>query len=155
MSEKIYDSRNCCETYEIGRLTGKTLCKGDVVAIYGELGSGKTVLAKGIAAGLGLSTDVTSPTYTFINAYGEPVLMYHMDMYRICHPEEAEEIGFQEYLSDECVCVIEWAERVEELLPETRTDIWIVKDAEKGEGYRRITVTGRSGNESTGCQHVF
>ena len=106
-------------TIAFGRELGVTAKRGDVFALVGELGAGKTQLAKGIAAGIGTSADVTSPTFTLIHEYtGGRLPVYHFDFYRIESPTEAARLGLDDYFYGEGLCVIEWADRFPELLPE-------------------------------------
>jgi tRNA threonylcarbamoyladenosine biosynthesis protein TsaE len=137
---KIYLSSSSLETIQTGERIGRKLRAGDVVAISGQLGTGKTVIVKGIARALGIKEDITSPTYTFVNGFHGDIDFYHFDMYRINDPEEVEDLGFFEYFSPESICVIEWADRVADLLPRKRVDIWIEKDPEKGSDHRKIAV---------------
>ena len=136
--EKIFKSNSDRKTLEIGCDLGKTLKKGDVVAIYGDLGAGKTVISKGIAKGLGIKDEITSPTYTFVHEYRDPIEFYHFDMYRIIDPEEAVEIGFPDYLSNTSISIIEWPDKIEELLPKKRVNIKIEKDLSIDPDYRKI-----------------
>ena len=113
----------------------------EIFAFYGDLGVGKTVFTQGFAAGLGIKGPVSSPTFTILQVYDEGRLpFYHFDVYRISDPEEMYEIGFEEYIEGEGVCFIEWANLIEELLPEQYTEIHIDKDLSKGFDYRLITV---------------
>ena len=106
---------------------------------------GKTVFTKGFAEGLGIDEPVNSPTFTILQIYEDGrIPLYHFDVYRIEEPEEMEEIGFDEYIDGDGVCLIEWAGRIEELLPEDVIVVFIEKDLEKGLDYRRITVQRRS-----------
>jgi tRNA threonylcarbamoyladenosine biosynthesis protein TsaE len=117
---------------------------GQVYALIGDLGVGKTVFTKGFARGLGIEEPVSSPTFTILQIYEEGRLpLYHFDVYRIEEPEEMEEIGLDEYIDGDGVCLIEWAGRIEELLPEDVIVVFIEKDLEKGLDYRRITVRQR------------
>lgn len=102
------------ETLGWAREYAKTLSAGDVVLLEGEMGAGKTAIAKGVAAGLGIGCEVTSPTYAYINDYGGK--LYHFDCYRIPSAEYAEQLGFAEYFG-QGICLIEWAENIAELLP--------------------------------------
>lgn len=102
---------------------------------------GKTVFAQGFAAGLGITESVNSPTFTIVQVYEEGCLpFYHFDVYRIGDVEEMEEIGYEDYFYGQGVCLIEWAERVRELIPAEAVPITIEKNLEKGFDYRRITV---------------
>jgi tRNA threonylcarbamoyladenosine biosynthesis protein TsaE len=106
------------ETIALGRQLAGTLRKGDVLAIAGDLGAGKTHLVKGIATGLGIAQEVTSPTFTLIHEYpGGKFPLYHIDLYRLDEPEEALKIGLDEYLGSNGVTVIEWADKFVELIP--------------------------------------
>ena len=107
----------------LGEQLGRLLKPGDVVALYGELGAGKTVLTKGIARGLGVEADVHSPTFTLIHEHPGPVPLYHVDLYRIEGDAEIESIGVEEYLEADGVTVIEWAEKMRSMLPAERLDI--------------------------------
>jgi tRNA threonylcarbamoyladenosine biosynthesis protein TsaE len=102
---------------------------------------GKTVFTKGFAEGLGIEEPVSSPTFTILQIYEEGRLpLYHFDVYRIEEPEEMEEVGFDDYIYGDGVCLIEWAGRIEEILPEETIYIVIEKDLEKGMDYRKISV---------------
>ena len=115
--------------------------QGQVYALIGDLGVGKTVFTKGFAEGLGIEEPVSSPTFTILQIYEEGRLpLYHFDVYRIEEPEEMEEVGFDDYIYGDGVCLIEWANRIEEILPEETIYIVIEKDLEKGMDYRKITV---------------
>lgn len=107
------------ETLDIGRIIGEHLTGGQVVALTGELGSGKTCLTQGIARGLGISKKqyVTSPTFTLINEYPGMIPLYHMDLYRLSGPGDLEDMGYEEYFYGNGVVVIEWAEKVADILP--------------------------------------
>lgn len=112
-------SQSVEETIAIGWRIGETARTGDVFALVGELGGGKTQLVKGIAAAFGASDDVTSPTFTLVHEYaGGRIPLYHFDFYRIGSAEEAARLGLDEYLYGDGVCVVEWADRFPELLPE-------------------------------------
>ncbi len=111
------------ETFEAGKALGKNARPGDVFALSGELGSGKTVIAKGIACGMGITDDITSPTFTLLEIYEGKVLMYHFDLYRIEDQRELDNLYFEEYWEGEGVSVIEWAERAKNRLPASTTHI--------------------------------
>ncbi len=113
-----------------------------VFALQGDLGVGKTVFSQGFAEGLGVTEPVSSPTFTILQEYTDGRMpFYHFDVYRIEEPEEMEEVGLDDYLYGEGVCMIEWPERIEELLPEETVWIRIEKDLSKGTDYRRISVS--------------
>lgn len=112
-----YVSNSAEETFELGMQTAQSLNSGDVVALYGGLGAGKTVFAKGIAKGLGINDEVVSPTFTILREYKGKQTLNHFDLYRIEDEEELLHIGFYEYLGGEGICVIEWAQNAEDIPP--------------------------------------
>ena len=122
------------ETYLWAKRYGETLKAGDVVLLEGEMGAGKTVIAKGIAAGLGIPDEVTSPTYAYINSYCGR--LFHFDCYRVPSEAYAESLGFSEYFEMGGVCLIEWSEKIAGLLPPCPKRVQIVK---RGESIREIT----------------
>lgn len=129
------------ETYELGFQMGTEARPGDVYTLVGDLGVGKTVFTQGLAAGLEVAEPVNSPTFTIVQVYEEGRLpFYHFDVYRIGDAEEMEEIGYEDYFYGKGVCLIEWADLIEELLPEHYTEIKIEKNLEKGFDYRRISI---------------
>ena len=137
----IYESLSEKDTFDLGKKLGANAKPGQIVCIDGDLGVGKTVFTKGFAEGLGVKDDVVSPTFTIIQEYTDGnIPMYHFDVYRIGHPDEMYDIGYEEYFYGDGVCLIEWSSRVEELLPEESIHINIEKDLEKGFDYRKITV---------------
>ena len=142
MSEiKIYETHSMEETRELGRQMGTAAGPGDVLTLSGDLGVSKTVFTKGFALGIGVTEAVSSPTFTIVQEYHSGRLpLYHFDVYRIGDPEEMDEVGFDDYVYGDGVSLIEWAELIEEILPEKRTRILIEKDVEKGFDYRKITV---------------
>ncbi|MBI5575743.1 MAG: tRNA (adenosine(37)-N6)-threonylcarbamoyltransferase complex ATPase subunit type 1 TsaE [Deltaproteobacteria bacterium] len=106
------------ETMEIARTLGASLRAGDVVALYGELGAGKTVFCKGIGEALGIAPErIVSPSFTIVTEHSGTLTLYHMDAYRLSGEREAEEIGLDEILYGSGVCVVEWAENIASLLP--------------------------------------
>ena len=113
-------SRNSEDTFSIGRIIGKSLIAGDIVALSGDLGTGKTYLTKGIARGLGVSEQyqITSPTFTLINEYPGRLTLYHFDLYRLESFLDMINLGYEEYLYGKGVSVIEWAEKASDLLPD-------------------------------------
>ena len=131
------------ETEELGIHFGKEAKPGTVCTLIGDLGVGKTVFTQGIAKGLGITEPINSPTFTIVQVYEEGRMpFYHFDVYRIGDIEEMEEIGYDDYFFGEGICLIEWAELIEEILPKDRISITIEKDLAQGFDYRRITVEG-------------
>lgn len=129
------------ETYALGEKIGRKACSGDVYTLLGDLGVGKTVFTQGVAAGLGVTEPISSPTFTIVQVYEEGRLpFYHFDVYRIGDIEEMEEIGYEDYFYGSGVTMIEWANLIEEILPEIYREIRIEKDLEKGFDYRKITI---------------
>ena len=132
------------ETFEVGRTIGMNAKPGQIYTLTGDLGVGKTVFTQGVAAGLGITEPVNSPTFTIIQEYEDGRLpFYHFDVYRIGDLEEMEEIGYDDYFFFFFFCLIEWAELIEEILPEKRIEVTIEKDLEKGFEYRKITIEER------------
>ena len=132
------------ETFEVGRTIGMNAKPGQIYTLTGDLGVGKTVFTQGVAAGLGITEPVNSPTFTIIQEYEDGRLpFYHFDVYRIGDLEEMEEIGYDDYFFGQGICLIEWAELIEEILPEKRIEVTIEKALEKGFEYRKITIEER------------
>ena len=132
------------DTFGAGEQIGKAAKPGDVYALIGDLGVGKTVFTQGVAKGLNVEGPVCSPTFTIVQEYQEGrIPFYHFDVYRIADPDEMDEIGFDDYLYGDGLCMIEWAGQVRELLPEKMTWITIEKDLEKGFDYRKITLSNK------------
>lgn len=130
------------ETTALGERLGKILKPSDIVCLTGDLGTGKTHITKGIAKGLGIDDPITSPTFTIVNEYDTGRLkLYHFDVYRVSDPDEIYAIGFDDYIFSDGVSIIEWANYIEEILPPEYLHIYIQKDLEKGEDYRKITIT--------------
>lgn len=137
----IIETRSPEETFALGEKIGRQARKGQVYTLTGDLGTGKTVFTQGVAVGLGIREPVNSPTFTIVQVYEEGRLpFYHFDVYRIGDIEEMEEIGYDDYFFGEGICLIEWAELIEDILPENRISITIQKDLEKGFDYRRIII---------------
>lgn len=131
------------DTFSFGKWIGENALAGQVYTLVGDLGVGKTVFTQGVAAGLEITEPVNSPTFTIIQEYeSDRMPFYHFDVYRIGDIEEMEEIGYDDYFYGNGICLIEWANLIEEILPEDRIQITIEKDLEKGFDYRKITVTG-------------
>jgi len=111
-------SHNPQETLELGRQLAASLRRGDVLALAGDLGAGKTQFTKGLAEGLGVECDVTSPTFTLVHEYhGGRLSLFHIDLYRLEDEEEVLDIGLDDYLESDGVTVIEWADKFEALMP--------------------------------------
>ncbi|MDA8096776.1 MAG: tRNA (adenosine(37)-N6)-threonylcarbamoyltransferase complex ATPase subunit type 1 TsaE [Desulforudis sp.] len=119
------------DTREIGRDLGRLLQPGDIICLYGQLGAGKTALAQGVALGLGIEGPVTSPTFILINEYQGRLPLYHFDAYRLKGAADFALLGYEEYFYDEGVALVEWADRVTEVLPRERLDIEIKPDGEE------------------------
>ena len=137
----IIETRSAKETYELGLEIGRKALKGQVYTMIGDLGVGKTVFTQGMAHGLEIVEPINSPTFTIVQVYDEGRLpFYHFDVYRIGDLSEMDEIGFEDYIYGEGVSLIEWANLIEEILPEKRTQITIEKDLEQGFDYRKITI---------------
>lgn len=135
------ESRSEQETYQAGRQLGQFAKPGEIYCLNGDLGVGKTVFTKGFAEGMGIQEPVNSPTFTIIQQYEEGRLpLYHFDVYRISDIDEMEEIGYEDYFFGDGVCLIEWANLIEEIIPDYAVWITIEKDLEYGFEYRRITV---------------
>ena len=143
IGKMVTETRSPEETYELGKKIGQQARPGQVYTLTGDLGVGKTVFTQGVAAGLGITEPVSSPTFTIVQIYEEGRLpFYHFDVYRIGDIEEMEEIGYDDYFFGEGICLIEWAELIEEILPKDRISITIEKNLAQGFEYRRITVEG-------------
>lgn len=139
--QKIYETFSPEETAELGRRFGEAAQPGDVFAITGDLGVGKTVFTKGIAEGLGITEIVNSPTFTILQIYESGRLpLYHFDVYRIAEAEEMEEIGYEDCFYGEGLTLVEWGERIAELLPDGCRRISIEKDPGQGVAYRKIII---------------
>ena len=137
----IIETRSAEETYQLGMDIGKNAKAGQVYTLVGDLGVGKTVFTQGLAKGLEIEESISSPTFTIVQVYDEGRLpFYHFDVYRIGDISEMDEIGFEDYVYGEGVSLIEWANLIEEILPESRIAITIEKDLEKGFDYRKITI---------------
>ena len=141
MKKMIYETFSAEETKKLGKKIGAEAKPGSVYTLVGDLGVGKTVFTQGIAEGLAIEEPICSPTFTIVQVYEEGrIPFYHFDVYRIGDIEEMDEIGYEDYFYGEGVCMIEWANLIEEILPEKRWDITIEKDLEKGFDYRKIII---------------
>ena len=129
------------DTFELGRKIGEAAKPGDVFTLIGDLGVGKTVFTQGLAKGLGITEPVNSPTFTILQVYEEGRLpFYHFDVYRIGDSSEMDEIGYEDCFYGDGVCLIEWADLIEDILPEKYRKITILKDLNKGFDYRKILI---------------
>lgn len=141
MKETVYETYAAEETRALGKRIGEQALAGEVYTLMGDLGVGKTVFTQGIAEGIGITEAVCSPTFTIVQVYEEGRLpFYHFDVYRIGDIAEMEEIGYEDYFYGDGLCMIEWANLIEEILPAQRREVTIEKDLEKGFDYRRITI---------------
>lgn len=137
---KTITLKNEQETKGFGIDLGKSLRQGDVVALIGDLGTGKTALTKYIARGMGIQDLITSPTFTIVQEYYSGRLpLYHFDVYRVSDLEEMFELGYEEYFYGKGVCVIEWADLIKELLPENVKTIEIQYGKQEGERIYQCT----------------
>lgn len=136
----IVETYNENETRKLGSAMGKKAVQGEIYTLTGDLGVGKTVFTQGFAAGLGITEPVSSPTFTIVQIYEGRIPFYHFDVYRIGDVDEMDEIGYEDYFYGEGVCLIEWADLIEEILPAGYTRILIEKDLEKGFDYRKIII---------------
>lgn len=137
----VIESFSAEDTLNLGIQMGRAARQGEVYTLIGDLGVGKTVFTQGIAIGLEIEESICSPTFTIVQVYEEGRMpFYHFDVYRIGDIEEMDEIGYEDYFYGEGLCMIEWANLIEEILPSKRKEITIEKDLEKGFDYRKITI---------------
>ena len=133
------------ETYALGKRLGEAAKQGDIFCLNGDLGVGKTVFTQGFADGLGITEPVNSPTFTIVQQYDDGRLpLYHFDVYRIGDISEMDEVGYEDCFFGEGVCLIEWSNLIEEILPDHVIQVKIEKNMEHGFDYRKITVEGMS-----------
>ncbi|MCL1864783.1 MAG: tRNA (adenosine(37)-N6)-threonylcarbamoyltransferase complex ATPase subunit type 1 TsaE [Spirochaetes bacterium] len=123
--KKVIISNSSDETFSLAKSLGEKIQKKSVVAIYGNLGAGKTIFAKGIAAGLCIVDDITSPTFSLLEVYEGNITLYHFDLYRIEDPTEFTNLSFEEYWEGDGVSVIEWPEIAESIIPKKRINVYI------------------------------
>jgi len=138
----LFQTQRVTETIRLGRMIGNLLKPGDVVALVGELGTGKTQFIKGLAEGVGVGkpTYISSPSFTLINEYPGRVPFYHIDLFRLESEKEAEELGLEEYFQGEGITAIEWADKIPSLLPEE--NLWIHINY-TGENARSLEIIGK------------
>ena len=138
---QIIETFSAEETFCLGQRLGSQAKPGEVYTLVGDLGVGKTVLIQGFAKGLAVEEAVSSPTFTIVQEYeGGRMPFYHFDVYRIGDIEEMDEIGYEDYFYGQGVSMVEWANLIQEILPERYIEICIEKDLEKGFDYRKITI---------------
>ena len=141
-AEGVFEVNSANETLKLGEEFANNAKPGTVIALIGDLGVGKTVFTKGIAKGLGITENVTSPTFTILESYyGGKMPLHHFDVYRIGDVEEMEEVGFDDCVYSAGITIIEWAGIIEEIIPKGTYVVNIEKDLSKGNDYRKITVT--------------
>ena len=137
-------SHNVTETEQLGEQLAHHLHAGDVIAYLGDLGAGKTAFTRGLARGLGCTGRVTSPTFTIVNEYEGNLPLFHFDMYRLSDADELFDIGWDDYLSRDGICAVEWSERITTELPENTITVTIRRSDEHDE-WRYITIEGVEG----------
>lgn len=141
MDKIIIESLNAQDTFNVGRTMALKSVPGQIYCLDGELGAGKTVFTQGFAAGLGIDGIVNSPTFTIVQEYTSGRMpFYHFDVYRIGDISEMDEIGYEDCFFGDGVCLIEWGQLIDELLPKETIRIRITKDLKKGFDYRRISL---------------
>ena len=135
-------SRSTSETIRLGKRIGRLLRPGDVVALVGELGAGKTQFIKGLAegAGVGKPTYISSPSFTLINEYTGRVPFYHVDLFRLDQEKEAEELGLDDYFQGDGITAIEWADKIPSLLPK---EMFLIQIAYTGRNTRSLEIIGK------------
>jgi tRNA threonylcarbamoyladenosine biosynthesis protein TsaE len=138
----VIQSKSAAETVRLGRSLGSRLLPGDVVALVGELGAGKTQLIKGLASGAGIRnpTYISSPSFTLINEYPGKITFYHIDLFRLNKEIEAEELGLEDYIQGKGITAIEWADKVPSLLPK---ELLLIRIAYTGKNTRSLEISGK------------
>jgi len=138
----LIQSKNASETVRLGKTVGSRLLPGDVVALVGELGTGKTQFIKGLAAGAGIRnpTYISSPSFTLINEYPGKITFYHIDLYRLSEQKEAEELGLEDYFQGKGITAIEWADKIPSLLPK---ELLLIRIAYTGKNTRSLEISGK------------
>ena len=136
----IFESFSQLDTENFGQQMGQAATRGEVYALIGDLAAGKTAFARGFARGLGVDADITSPTFGIVNEYSGMLPLYHFDVYRIKHIQEMEDTGYDEYFWGDGVSLVEWADIIEELLPDDSVFVHFERLAGHDNDYRRITV---------------
>jgi tRNA threonylcarbamoyladenosine biosynthesis protein TsaE len=138
----VIQTRSASETTRIGKTIGNWLLPGDVVALVGELGAGKTQFIKGLATGVGIgnSTYISSPSFTLIHEYPGKTPLYHIDLFRLRKEKEAEELGLEDYVQGRGITAIEWADKIPSLLPE---DVLLISIIYVDKNTRSLEITGK------------
>jgi len=142
---KVFEIKNLEETIELGKLISEKINVENILCLTGDLGAGKTTLSKSIIYNLGITEDVTSPTYTIVNEYHDGLTVFHFDVYRINNSEEMLDIGFDDYLDQEAVIIIEWADKIKDIIP--LDAIWIDIKYTDEIGNRIISIDGLNWGE--------
>jgi tRNA threonylcarbamoyladenosine biosynthesis protein TsaE len=144
MREIHIHSLSAEETYALGKILGESAEKGDLIALIGDLGTGKTCLTQGIARGLGVpeTYPITSPTFTLINEYPGRHILYHLDVYRLSGAHDMEDMGYEDYFYGKGITVIEWAEKIREILPGHTLYVHLTY---KGDTEREVSMEGEDG----------
>lgn len=138
---EVFESYSTEDTFEYAKKLGKNAKPGQVYTLTGDLGVGKTIFTKGFASGLSIDEPVDSPTFTIVKEYLSGRLnFYHLDVYRIGDVSEMDEIGYEDYFYSDGVCIIEWANLIEEIIPSDAISVTIEKNLEKGFDYRKIQI---------------
>ena len=137
---KCYETESSAQTRMLGQQTAKNLKSGDVLALVGDLGCGKTAFVKGVVDFFGNGDDVTSPTFTLVNEYEGSLPIYHFDVYRLENPSPDECDWMDDYLFGSGICLIEWADNIRAVLPKNTIRIEFSKDSARGENYREIKI---------------
>ena len=144
---KVLGSESAEETFSIGESMGRSVKSGTVIALLGDLGVGKTVFTKGFASGLGIEQTINSPTFNILKSYfGGRLTLHHFDVYRIGDSSEMDEIGYEDCFFGEGVSLVEWADIINDLLPEDTVRVTIKKDPARGFDYREIIIDDNTGN---------
>lgn len=139
----VIETNHPQETFAVGEKLGRNASPGQIYTLNGDLGVGKTVFTQGFARGLDIMDAVNSPTFTIVQIYDEGRLpLYHFDVYRIGDVSEMDEIGYEDCFYGEGVCLIEWAQLIEELIPADAVSVTIEKNPARGVDYRKITIEG-------------
>ena len=138
---KTFKSYGYVDTVSFAHDLAKDIKAGTVICLRGDLGAGKTAFVQGFARGLGIEEYITSPTFTIVNVYESGRLpLYHFDVYRISNSDEMYEIGYEEYVYGDGISIIEWPQLIEDILPDTRYEINILKNMDIDENYREIEI---------------